>query len=56
MQQVQKQTEHKQDRTEVLIFLVYYQLFFLVFPKPVAAPVAEILWTAGKLENLQAAK
>lgn len=46
MHQVQKQTEHKQDRTEVLIFLIYYQLFFPVFPKPVKAPVAKLLWTA----------
>lgn len=56
MQQVQKQTEHKQDGTEVLIFLIYYRLFFPVFPKPVAAPMAKLLWTAGKLENHQGTK
>lgn len=56
MQQVQKQTEHKQDRAEVLIFLIYYRRFFPVFPRPVAVPMAKLLWTAGKLENHQGTK
>lgn len=38
MQQVRKQTEHKQDRTEVLIFLIYYRLFISCFPQASSSP------------------